>query len=458
MKKLSLRSGFVLILAFAFILGLGIFCAVYFTNSHLWVIHPANTHLYTNGEFTGGGTITDRNGTVLCQTKDGERVFNSNANIRRSTLHVVGDSQGFISTGVQTAFRHKLAGYNIFSGLFPKQKSYNNIELTIDSQVSSAALSALGKYNGTVGLYNYKTGEVLCMVSSPTYDVNSEADTKKAIEGEYVGVFMNRFLSSTYAPGSTFKIVTAAAAVETLDDAYKRTYRCEGKCTIGGEEVKCTGYHGDISLEKAFAVSCNCYFSQLSCDLGKSTMTKYARKFGFGKRYSIDGIQAATSKYDVSDAREIELGWSGIGQYTDMQNPLQYLTSVGGIANGGTPVKPYIIKKITTESGFQVQTGSKKSGNKIVKKTTAKALEELMAGATKITYGESFFGDLHVCGKTGTAEVDGRTPHAEFVGFCTDQDYPFAFVVVVEEGGSGNYIAKSIANTCLQAAKKSYDK
>ena len=457
MKQLSLRSGIMLIIAMMFVLGLLLFCVIYFTNASNWVMHPANSHLYTNGEFTEGGSVYDCNGTVLAKTQNNKRVFNADRSIRLSTLHAVGDANGFISTGVQTAFREELAGYNLITGLFPKKKSYNNITLTIDAEVSAAALSALGSYSGTIGMYNYKTGELLCMVSTPTYDVESESDTEKAINGEYEGVFMNRFLSSTYAPGSTFKIVTAAAAIDTLPDAYTRKYTCKGGCTIGGETVKCTGYHGDISLEQAFAVSCNSYFSSLAVDLGKDTMTRYARKFGFGKSYSIDGIEAAKSSYDVENARKIELGWSGIGQYNDMANPLQYLTSVGAIANGGTPIKPYFIKQIENSSGITVSKGKATKGNTVVSESTAEKLTELMRGATEITYGKSFFGSLNVCGKTGTAEVDGRTPHAEFVGFCTDEDYPFAFVVVVEEGGSGNSIAKSAANTVLQAAKLSYD-
>lgn len=459
MKRLSLRSVVMLFVALGFVGFLGVFVVIFAINSENWVLYPTNPHLYTYGEFTGGGNITDTNGITLAKTDGENRIFNKNLSIRKSTLHVVGDANGFISTGVQTAFRKELSGFNIFSGLFSAgAENYNDIELTIDANVSSAALNALENYSGTVGLYNYKTGEVLCMVSNPTYDVNDKKDTEKAINGDYEGVFLNRFLSSCYAPGSTFKVVTATAAIETFPDAYERTYVCKGGCEIEGETVKCTGWHGEISLEKAFAVSCNSYFSQLTVDLGKDVITKYAEKYGFNKNYKIDGISAAKSSFDVKNARKIELGWSGIGQYNDMANPLQYLTSIGGIANGGTPVKPYFIKDIKNSMELSTHKGKAENGKQICGSETAKKVQKLMRGAVEITYGKNFFGDLTVCGKTGTAEVDGRTPHAEFVGFCTDKEYPFAFVVVVEEGGSGNYIAKSIANTVLQSAKQSYDK
>ncbi len=457
MKRISLRAGVLFAAAGLFILGLAVFVMFYVANATDWAMYSGNTHLYTNGVFTGGGEITDRNGTVLAKTENGKRIFNADSEIRLSTLHTVGDANGFISTGAHTAFRKQLSGYNFITGLFSANGGYNDLKLTIDTDVSAAAYRALGSYYGTVGLYNYKTGEVLCMVSTPTYDVNSEKDTEKAKNGDYEGVFMNRFISSVYAPGSTFKIITAAAAIDAYDDAYERTYNCQGGCDIEGETVKCTGWHNDISLKQAFAVSCNSYFSQLAVDLGKEKMTKYAEKFGFNKKFDIDGIEAARSDYNVDTARQIELGWSGIGQYNDMQNPLQYLTAVGAIANGGTAVKPYLIDSVKNSSGITVKRGSAKKGITVCSGDTAEKLEKLMKGAVKITYGDSFFGDLDVCGKTGTAEVDGRTPHAEFVGFCRDEEYPFAFVVVVEEGGSGNYIAKSVANQVLQAAKKSYD-
>ncbi len=460
MKKLSLRAIFMNFLSVAFVLGLALFCVIYFTSAPTWVLHPTNNHIYKQGEFVNGGKIFDRNGVVLCETKDNQRVFNKDEVIRKSTLHAVGDANGFISTGAQTEFRAELSGYDISTGLFPAGECSNNITLTIDSEVSAAALTALGKHNGTVALYNYKTGEILCIVSSPSYDPEDESDVQKAINGEYEGVFMNRFLASTYAPGSTFKIITAAAAIETLSDAYERTYTCRGTCTLGGEEVKCTGYHNDISLKDAFAVSCNCYFASLAVDLGKEAMTEYAQKFGFGEDFYLDGIKAVNSSYDVESARTIELGWSGIGQYTVLQNPLQYLTSLGAVANGGSPVTPYFISSVNNSSGKTVKTGKSEVGEAVCEASTAEKLSELMAKATKVTYGgKSFFEGMDIRGKTGTAEWgDEKTiPHAEFVGFCADEDYPFAFVVVVEKGGSGNDVAKTVAKKALLAAKKSYD-
>ena len=457
MKKLSLRSAIMLFIAAVFLLGLCLFCGIYVTKSADWTTYQGNHRLYSEGEFVGAGKITDTADTILSQTKNGKRVYNDSYITRISTLHAVGDTRGFINTGVQTAFREKLSGYNVLTGLFGSNTGFCDMQLTINADISAAALNALGRHNGTVGLYDYKSGELLCMVSAPTFDVNNADKIFEAGGKDTEGIFINRFLGATYAPGSTFKVVTAMAAIENFSDAYDRTYNCKGECTIGGEKVKCTGYHGDIKLEKAFAVSCNCYFSQLAVDLGKKTMTRYAEKFGFNKKYYLEGMPAAVSSYDVKNARKIELGWSGIGQYNDMQNPLQYLTSVGAIANGGIPVEPYLIKRLQNSYGITTYRGKGHNGSRVCGDDTAEKLQKLMRGAVEITYGADFFGNLTVCGKTGTAEVDKRIPHAEFVGFCTDEEYPFAFIVVAEEGGSGNDLAKSIANKTLQAAKKYYD-
>ena len=232
MKKLSLRSAIMLFIAAVFLLGLCVFCALYIGKSADWTTYQGNHRLYTAGEFTGGGEITDIAGTVLSKTDNGKRVYNNNYSTRLSTLHAVGDTRGFINTGVQTAFRDKLSGYNAITGLFSTNVGYSDMQLTINADICSAALNALGRHKGTVGLYDYKTGELLCMVSSPTFDIENAEDVFATEKDDDKGVFINRFLDATYAPGSTFKVVTAMAAVEKLDDAYNRTYTCKGGCEI----------------------------------------------------------------------------------------------------------------------------------------------------------------------------------------------------------------------------------
>lgn len=454
------NNGKIVIVGFslAVIFGMIMFLVRFALNGNDWAFYQTNRHVYTDGEMTEIGEIVDIDGNVLSYTVDGKRVYSDNSAVRKATIHAVGDSSGYISTGAQNAFREKLTGYSAFNGFYTYSGEPNNIELTIDSEVSVAAMKALGKYAGCVGVCNYKTGEMICMVSTPTYDIADEDAAKAAENGELGAVFVNRFISSTYTPGSTFKIVTAAAALDTFgNDAYNSQFICKYGTVIEDETLSCVGSHSSISLKKAFSHSCNAYFSQLGISLGKTKMKQYAEIFGFNKTFYIDGIKAAQSSFNVKDARNIDFGWSSIGQYTDQMNPLQYLCSVSAVANGGKYVEPHFIRKVYTDKGVKIYSANPTT-KKILNKDTADKLAELMDFAVTDNYGKGSFANLDVCGKTGTAEIGEKQENSLFVGFCKDEDLPLAFVVVVEDGGSGSSSAMTVANRVLQSAKNSLQK
>lgn len=456
MRQMTLRALALLALTIAFTAGIVLFLVFYVADGTDWGLFRSNSHIYTDGQLTSAGTIADRNGKILAQTLNGKRTFSDIEEIRRSTLHAVGDTGGKISTGVHTSFISELTGFNLINGAYQSAGKGNNMQLTLDADVSAAALKALGNYTGTVAVYNYKTGKMVCMVSTPTYDVADATDAEKAENGEYKGVYINRFLSATYTPGSTFKILTAAASLDTFHDAQTRTYTCNGGTTIDGETITCMGVHGTSTLKSAFSKSCNGYFSQLAVDLGRDVLTEHAEKAGFNKSFSMDGIKAATSYFNVDGARDIDIGWAGMGQYTDMMNPLQYLRMVGGVANDGVAVMPYMVESIKSPYGVPLRLKTKKS-KRIFSEDTAKSVQELMQYAVENNYGKYRFPNLEVCAKSGTAEVgEGRVPHAEFVGFTKDEDLPLAFVVVVENGGAGSKKAADVAGAVLRAAKTAY--
>ncbi|MGN0172838.1 MAG: penicillin-binding transpeptidase domain-containing protein [Acutalibacteraceae bacterium] len=454
MKQMRLRAFIMLILSALFIAGIVVFCLFYVVEGSDWALYPANNHIYSDGTIVQAGTITDRNDKILAQTVDGVREYNSSQSIRKATLHAVGDFGGFIKTGLHSSYIDKLTGYNKINGTYSYSKEGNNIQITLDADVCVTAAEALGSRSGTVGVYNYKTGEVICMVSTPSYDPTVPEETKKAKSGEYKGVFINRFISSTFTPGSTFKIVTAAASIDTFDDAYTRKYTCNKGVEIDGEWISCLGNHGTLTLKDALAKSCNAYFSQLAADLGEDVLTEYAEKAGFNQSFSMDGIKAKTSFFDVSGGKDIDFAWAGMGQYTDMMNPLQYLTFMGAIANKGVPEKPYMVKSIKTQSGIPLKFSFGGKGSRMMESDTAEQITELMRNNVKQTYGEWRFPGLNVCAKSGTAEVKDQNPHAVFVGFNKDDDLPLAFVVLVENGGSGANVAGPIANKVLQKCKE----
>ncbi|MBQ5590718.1 MAG: penicillin-binding protein, partial [Clostridia bacterium] len=223
---------------------------------------------------------------------------------------------------------------------------------------------------------------------------------------------------------------------------------------INGEWISCLGNHGTLTLKDALAKSCNAYFSQLAADLGEDTLTKYAEKAGFNKSFSMDGVKAKTSYFNVKGGRDIDFAWAGMGQYTDMMNPLQYLTLMGAIANEGVAEEPYMVSSIKTQANVPLKFSFGGTYGRMMKTKTAKELTELMRNNVKQTYGDWNFPGLNVCAKSGTAEVKDQRPHAVFVGFNNDDDLPLAFVVLVENGGSGAGVAGPVANRVLQKCKE----
>lgn len=453
MSDLKFRKRAMYCILLLFLVSVAVFVVRFFINGEKWTFYETNQHIYKDGKITEIGTITDREGVVLSQTVDGTRVYNKNANIRKATIHVVGDSDGFIGTGVQNALRDRLVGYSFINGVYTFSGKGNNARLTIDADISAAALKALGNTSGCVGIVNYKTGEVLCMVSTPTFDIADKKEFEKAKNGQLGSVFINRFISSAYTPGSTFKIVTAAAALDAMGEGvYNTSFLCDYGTVIGGETLSCMGKHRSVTLKRAFSHSCNAYFSNLAISVGKKQMTKYAEKMGFNKTFYIDTIAAAKTSYTVKDARDIDFGWSGIGQYKNLMNPLQYLCMVSAIANGGEYIEPYIVKNITTQSGYTTYSSNIKKV-RMIDKNIADSLYSLMDYAVENNYGKANFGTLDVCGKTGTAEVGEGRENSLFIGFCKDENLPLAFVVVAEGDEKGNKNALSISNRTLQAAK-----
>ncbi len=446
MRKTRSRSTMVLIIALLAIVGLCVFIVKIFLNAGQWIQHSYNGHLAGSGGLSSAGEIFDRSGNTLAYSQDGERLYNSDYTTRLSTLHVVGDDSLNISSAIQSSYRSQLIGFNYLWGLgLPSSlKAGGNITLTIDSSACNAAYNALGGYNGAVVVYNYKTGEVLCSVSTPTYDPMDPPEITEDNEKEYDGVYVDKVLAGLYAPGSTFKIITAAAALENIPDIENETFTCNGSTNIGGNEITCMHIHGELTMKEGLAQSCNVVFSELAARLGKDKMTAMAEKLGFNSSVIVNSTETARQVYNVSKADENGLGWSGIGQYTVEANPMQMAIMCSAIANGGTAVLPNEIK-----SGVMEINGGTKD---MIDSDLAAKLDEYMRYDVTSYYGDSLFPSLTVCAKTGTAEVgENKEPHAWMVGYSQDEDAPLAFAVIVENGGYGFSTAGPVAVAAMEA-------
>ena len=456
MKTTGWRSLVLYILGLGFLAGLIFFLVCFFTQGGSWAMRASNAHLSGINQLANSGTITDRNGIVLAKSENGNRIYPPDVLTRKAMLHVVGDTRGYISTSVQATYRSQLTGYNPVTGInsLKNNDGGGDIELTISSSLSKLALQQLNGKNGAVAIYNYKTGEVLCMVSSPNFDpANPPSDLDTDQSGKYEGVYLNKALSSTYTPGSIFKLVTTAAAIENIPNIEQRTFQCTGKTVINGREITCDSVHGTINYRDGLAKSCNIVFADLAVELGKNTMTKTANAMGFNKVFHVDDNPTGKSVYDVADATDDELAWSGIGQYTVTTNPTHMMILMGAIANDGVPVNPYLVKKITSSFGIPTHIGSASNGERLLQKSTSDQLKEMMRYNVTSDYGDSMFPGMEVCAKTGTAEVGGdKKPTGWIVGFSSKEETPLAFAVAVEEGNYGRTSAGTIASALMKAA------
>lgn len=457
MKRTTRRSYVIFALIVFFFIGLGFMIYSFAAHGDEWVSSRYNGHVYKNGVLSVAGTIYDRNGTALVKTENGERVYNTDWGKRVSTLHTVGDREGFIATGAQTVFRPQLIGYSFSDGIYNAVKSKKgiNLSLTIDSEICSAAYSAMNGNKGAVCVYNYKTGEIICKVSAPTYDPDNKPDIDSDTTGRYEGIYLDRCFSGVFTPGSTFKVVTALCALQNIPGVQKKNYTCTGKYHTGGGDVICNNRsgHGELTLEKALNASCNCVFAELAVKLGKSKLQKTAQELGFGKSFSVSGINTSKSTFNVNSATKLDLGWAGIGQYTTLANPMHMLLLMGTIANGGEYVDAYFVKN--QSSIMKELTDLAKTNKKIsIDEQYAKTLKKLLRSNVENYYGDWRFPDLKMCGKTGSAEVEGEKSHAWFYGFSQRSDLPYAIVVCLQNGGIGGNDAIPVANTVMQAVAK----
>lgn len=455
MKRMSYRTIFLTVLMAILVLGLGFFTVRYFVRAGDWVTFPGSPHVY-QGNNLSAGTVVDRDGTLLLDSTDG-RVYSDDAALRQTTMHLLGDRYGYISAPVLNEYADQMIGFNPINGLYSLTETGNTATLTISAQVQKAAQAALAGRKGTIGVYNYKTGEILCAVTSPTYDPDNMPDVENDATGAYDGVYLNRFFQTTYVPGSIFKLVTATAALETIPDILNQTFTCNGTWEVEGDVIHCNGVHGTITLAQALGHSCNVAFGQLAVQVGAETMTKYANRLGITESLKFDGITTAQGNYDVSDAVKSQLAWSGIGQYTNLINACQYMSFMGAIANGGSAAVPHLMQSVTGGllTGYEAKTVMT---DQLFSAQTAATLADMMHQAVLNHYGAWQFPDLYVCAKSGTAEVgEGTTPHATFAGFIRDDDYPLAFIVIVEHGGSGSATCAPIAGQILSACVAAMD-
>lgn len=448
MKRIAGRTVVIWLLILLLLGGIGFFLVEYFMHAADWVLSEGSPHIYS-GSNIGCGVITDRENVLLLDLED-NKTYASSAELRKSVIHWVGDRYGYISAPAVTHYAKELAGFDMVTGVYAYSGEGQAV-LTLSAKVQLAALEAMGTYKGTVAVYNYKTGEIICAVSTPNYDPDNIPDIPGDTTDAYSGVYMNRFTQSVYIPGSIFKIVTTAAALEEIPDIRGQTFTCSGTREYGIDKVTCEDPHGTLDLVSAMTQSCNCAYAAIADQLGAETLQKYIDRYQVTESLEFDGIKTAKGNVSLSDAAAVQVAWSSIGQHKDQINPARFLAFLGGVANDGKMVEPHLVSKVSC--GDKVTYTAKNDGSqRIMSADIARELQQLMRNNVVEKYGVENFPDLSVCAKTGTGEVGGdKAPNAMFAGFTMDADHPYAFIVAVENGGYGRQVCVPIISKVLAA-------
>ncbi len=393
---------------------------------------------------------------------------------------------GFYSYAVGNPYGLESASDDLLSGgsdslfvrrvtdlLTGRQTAGATLALTINPKAQAAADKALGDNRGAVVALDPQTGAVLAMVSHPQYDPNplSSHDLKKAatawntLRTDPNKAFLNRSISGVYPPGSTFKVVTAAAALEngivtdensvvpgpaTLDLPLTDT-------NLPNETGQACGANNQTTLIHAMEISCNTAFGSLGLDLGGEKLRAQAAKFGFGDSLQIP--LRVTPSSVPADLNEPQAAQAAIGQYDVRTTPLQMAMVAAGIANGGRVMTPYLIQSVRTAGLDVIETGKPSELSQAVSPRTAQILTKMMVAVVdKGSGARAQISGVAVAGKTGTAQHDpAKPPHAWFISFAPASDPKVAVAVVVEDGGvtgsevGGGRVAAPIARAVMEA-------
>ncbi len=356
---------------------------------------------------------------------------------------------------------HANAWEQVENGFFSKKDMGDTVVTTLDVELQQAAYDALGKYKGAVVVMEPDTGKILAMVSKPDFNPNTILEDWEDINTDSTSSrLLNRATQGLYPPGSIFKVVTALAYWEQYHSLDKFYFDCDGELTKGGFTIHCYKgtSHGEEDFYKAFAKSCNAAFAQMGVDMNLGLYKKTAETLLFNKELPLDFVYRQSS-FSLTEGQGDALTMqTAIGQGNTLVSPMHMALITSAIANNGVMMKPYLVERVESYDGKQIQSFSEKSYKKVMTAQESELLTKLMKNVVEYGTGTALSGkDYTVAGKTGTAEhgnVSVTTPHSWFIGFSNVEDPDIVVCVIAEEAGSGGSVAVPIANTIFDAYYK----
>ncbi len=462
MKELRRNMRFVGTLVVILFVGLAAwFAMTVFTQGSVWASDVRNSRLRATASLRGD--ITDRDGDLLATTaEDGTRQYTKNTTARRALSQTVGDTAG-MSTGIETFYSATLLDISTgllgrLNELFSSAKHVGgSIQITVDGPLQAYIASEFPDgYRGAVCVINYKTGEILAMVSMPNYDpydlaVRSDTQVEDT-------AYLNRCLQGLYTPGSVFKIITLASAITNDVNVLDQAFSCSGTWEYEGGHIVCAGNtaHGTVNLKTAFKRSCNVTFGKLAYQLGLERLRQTAEHFGFNENFKFGDFVVYNSAFPTSVNNMNGLVWAGIGQGEVLVTPLHMAMITGTVANGGVMMKPWLIQRIRSSVGKTTSTGAPAAYRQVLSESVASKIAEYMYETVQSgTATRAAIKGYTVGGKTGSAEVSNDKTvetNAWFTGFIYDEAHPYAISVVIEGGGAGARMPSELAAKALKKA------
>ncbi|HEY8730455.1 MAG TPA: penicillin-binding protein 2 [Candidatus Limnocylindria bacterium] len=434
---------------------------------------PFNPRLIAAVRDRPRGKIVDSSGRVLAESvKDGDAYRRRYAD--RSLAQVVGyASFKYGASGIEGAYQGSLIGQDPADLLGQWKARYlgaraepGSVVLGIDPKVQQAAVAALAGRRGAIVALDPKTGRILASVSNPSYDANALVDPQQQdaawaqLNDATDRPLLNRVAQGLYPPGSTMKIVTAAAALESgfdpnqkirVDDPF------QADKSWGDYYVRSSsGAHGDFDMSLAFQRSENIYFAKVGLTIGAQKLSDMAKKFGLGHAPALD-LAAATGQLSNSGTldRPTLLADTSYGQGELLTSPLQMAMVAATVGNHGVQVQPHYVIEIRDPSGGVLRTVGGSAGDQIISRATAATLTSYLVQAVEapgaFAFGAKITG-VHVAGKTGTAETPSGSPHGWFVGFAPAEDPQIAVAVIIENAGQGGVDAAPLGGLVMRAA------
>ncbi len=358
---------------------------------------------------------------------------------------------------------------DLLTGTAPKGGS---VALTLDPKAQKAAYDGLAGRRGAVVAIDPGTGAILALVSSPSYDPNrlashSPAEVRrnyKRLDSARSRPMLNRALRQTYPPGSTFKIVTSAAALEsgeytpdTVVDNNAQLDLPQTEVSLPNFDVLPCNASGTATLTDALKRSCNVAFGKIGLDLGDDALRAQAEKFGFNEAFEVP-MRSVASRFP-EDPNAPQTALSAIGQFDVRATPLQMAMVAAAVANRGVLMAPYLVQEVQAPDLSVIDSARPRELGTAVSPQTAASLAQMMTAVVDDGTGTNAqIPGVKVAGKTGTAQQGaGRKPHAWFVSFApSDTESKVAVAVVLEDGGgaaevSGNQLAAPIAQAVMRA-------